>query len=140
MCATIQSQKNPVCTSRLQSVGQILHIFFNGIRYYTLLFAAELLATSYNTSHSSFKTTNFFSEHKGIQRGLLKFIYSEKATNFCKIFTILLTACTVVKSKGKILQNFVAFSEYMNFNKLQPSYSTVVYPVKNGIGVKFYHF
>ena len=27
-----------------------------------------------------------------------------------------LTACTVVKSKGKISQNFVAFSEYMNFN------------------------
>ena len=26
------------------------------------------------------------------------------------------TVCTVVKSKGKILQNFVAFSEYMNFS------------------------
>ena len=26
-----------------------------------------------------------------------------------------LTVCTVVKSKGKISQNFVAFSEYMNF-------------------------
>jgi len=25
------------------------------------------------------------------------------------------TLCTVVKSKGKISQNFVAFSEYMNF-------------------------
>ena len=45
-----------------------------------------------------------------------KFIYSEKATKFCKIFTLLLTVCTVVKSKGKISQNFVAFSEYyMNF-------------------------
>ena len=29
--------------------------------------------------------------------------------------TILLTACTVVKSKVKISQNFVAFSEYLNF-------------------------
>ena len=40
----------------------------------------------------------------------LKFIYSEK------IFPLLLTVCTVVKSKWKILQIFVAFSEYMNFN------------------------
>ena len=48
---------------------------------------------------------------------LIKFIYSEKATKFCEIFPLLLTVCTVVKSKGKISQNFVAFSEYMNFNK-----------------------
>ena len=46
---------------------------------------------------------------------LLKFIYSEKATKFCEIFPLLLTVCTVVKSKEKIIQNFVAFSEYMNF-------------------------
>ena len=42
-------------------------------------------------------------------------MYFEKATNFCKIFPLLLTVCTVVKSKGKISQNFVVFSEYMNF-------------------------
>ena len=46
---------------------------------------------------------------------VIKFIYSEKATKFCEIFPLLLTVCTVVKSKGKISQNFVAFSEYMNF-------------------------
>ena len=46
-----------------------------------------------------------------------KFIYSEKATKFCELFLLLLTVCTVVKSKGKILQNFVAFSKYMNFIK-----------------------
>ena len=46
---------------------------------------------------------------------LLKFIYSEKATKFCKIFHLLLTVCTVVKSKGKISKSFVAFSEYMHF-------------------------
>ena len=40
---------------------------------------------------------------------------SEKGTKFCEIFPLLLTVCTVVKSKGKISQNFVAFSEYMNF-------------------------
>ena len=49
---------------------------------------------------------------------LVKFIYSEKATKFCEIFPLLLTVCTVVKCKGKISQNFVAFSEYMNFNLL----------------------
>ena len=38
----------------------------------------------------------------------IKFIYSEKATKFCAVHT--------VKSKGKISENFVAFSEYMNFN------------------------
>ena len=45
----------------------------------------------------------------------LKFIYSEKATKFCGIFTLLLTVCTVVKSGVKISQHFVAFSEYMIF-------------------------
>ena len=45
----------------------------------------------------------------------LKFIYSEKATKICKIFTLLLTTVHTVKSKVKISQNFVAFSEYMNF-------------------------
>ena len=48
---------------------------------------------------------------------ILKFIYSEKAKKFCEIFPLLLTVFNVVKSKGKISQNFVAFSEYMNFTK-----------------------
>ena len=47
---------------------------------------------------------------------MLKFIYSEKATKFCEIFTLLLTTVHTVKSKVKILQNFVVFSKYMNFN------------------------
>ena len=47
----------------------------------------------------------------------LKFIYSEKASKFCEIFTLLLTTVHTVKSKVKISQNFVAFSEYMNFIK-----------------------
>ena len=46
---------------------------------------------------------------------LVKFIYSEKATKFCKIFTLLLFYVVQVKSKVKISQNIVAFSEYMNF-------------------------
>ena len=44
-----------------------------------------------------------------------KFIYSEKAPKLCEIFTLLLTVCTVVKSKVKISENSVDFSEYMNF-------------------------
>ena len=36
----------------------------------------------------------------------VKFIYSEKATIFCEIFPLLLTVCTVVKSKGQIAQKF----------------------------------
>ena len=40
---------------------------------------------------------------------------SEKATKVCKIFPLLFTTVHTVKSKGKISQNFVAFSEYMNF-------------------------
>ena len=46
---------------------------------------------------------------------LLKFIYSEKATKFCEISTVDLSYVVTVKSTVEILQNFVAFSEYMNF-------------------------
>ena len=42
---------------------------------------------------------------------LLKFIYSEKATKFCEIFILLLSYVVPVKSKKKILKNFMAFSE-----------------------------
>ena len=42
----------------------------------------------------------------------VKFIYSEKATKFCEIFTLLLTGTsTLDKSKVKISQNFVAFTD-----------------------------
>ena len=47
----------------------------------------------------------------------LKFIYSEKATTFCEISTLLLSYVVPVKSKVEISQNFVAFSEYMNFTR-----------------------
>jgi hypothetical protein len=46
-----------------------------------------------------------------------KFICSEKAAKFCEIFTLFLTGTTKDKGKVNISQNFVAFSEYMNFNK-----------------------
>ena len=46
---------------------------------------------------------------------LLKFIYSEKPTKFCKIFPVFLSIVHTDKLKGQILQNFVAFTEYMSF-------------------------
>ena len=46
---------------------------------------------------------------------ILRLIYSEKATKFCKIFTVDLSYVVMVKSTVEILQNFVAFSEYINF-------------------------
>ena len=48
---------------------------------------------------------------------LIKFIYSKKATKFCEISTIDLSYVVTVKSSVEILQNFVTFSEYMNFTK-----------------------
>ena len=45
----------------------------------------------------------------------VKFIFSEKATNFCEISTVDLSYVVTVKSTVEISQNFVAFSEYMNF-------------------------
>ena len=50
---------------------------------------------------------------------LVKFAYSEKATKFCKISTLLLSVCTVDKSKVEISQKFVAFLECMNFKSHQ---------------------
>ena len=38
----------------------------------------------------------FLRNIQNMQSCLLKFIYSEKATKFCKIFTFFLTVCTVV--------------------------------------------
>ena len=46
-------------------------------------------------------------------------MYSEKATKFCEIFILLLSYVVPVKSKVKTSQNFVAFSEYMNFKRLK---------------------
>ena len=47
---------------------------------------------------------------------LIKFIYSEKATNFCENSTVDLSYVVMIKSTVEISQKFLAFSEYMNFN------------------------
>ena len=54
-------------------------------------------------------------EIKEIMMFQLKFIYSEKAAKFCKIFPLRLSYVVSVTSEVKILQSFVAFSEYMKF-------------------------
>ena len=54
--------------------------------------------------------------HQPASAPAFKFIYYEKAPNFCKISTIDLSYVVTVKSMVEISQNFVAFSEYMNFN------------------------
>ena len=53
---------------------------------------------------------------------LVKYIYFEKVTKFCKIYTLLLSYVVPVKSKVEISQNFLAFSEYMYFNKYLYAY------------------
>ena len=44
-------------------------------------------------------------------------MYSEKVAKFCEISTVDLSHVVTVKSTVEISQNFVAFSEYMNFNQ-----------------------
>ena len=47
---------------------------------------------------------------------MIKFIYSEKVVKFYKISTVDLSYAVTVQSTVEFLQNFVALSEYMNFN------------------------
>ena len=53
----------------------------------------------------------------------IKFIHSEKVTNVCEISTMDLFYVVTVKSTVEISQNFVAFSEYMNFKVLDFSFT-----------------
>ena len=47
---------------------------------------------------------------------IVKFFYSVKATNFCKISTVNLSYVVTVTSTMEISQNVLAFLEHMNFN------------------------
>ena len=53
---------------------------------------------------------------------IIKFIYSEKATKFCEIFTLLLTVSTVVKSKVKILQNWPSQNIWILTNEMPKTF------------------
>ena len=59
------------------------------------------------------------SKEKMLVTKLVKVIYSEKAAKVCKIATLILSYVVPVKSKVEILQNFVTFSQYMNFKRRQ---------------------
>ena len=72
---------------------------------------------------------NYYSLSISDRSEQLKFIYSEKATNICEISTLLLSYVTWNKSKVEISQNFVAFSEYMNFNFQTDVTSDIYLPI-----------
>ena len=63
---------------------------------------------------------------------IVKFIYSEKAPKFCKISTIDLSYVVPAKSTVDISQNYVAFSEYMNFTKRSDKIRGTKYLFENG--------
>ena len=65
-----------------------------------------------------FRVTFILKVLPSLQLYPVKFIYFEKATQFCEIFTLLLSTVHTDKSKVNILQNCVAFSDYMNFTNL----------------------
>ena len=70
---------------------------------------------------------------------MINFIYSEKATKFCEIFTLLFTGTAWDKSKVKISQNFVAFAEYMNF-KLKWEAEDIVSKIRVSLEVNTKYF
>ena len=57
---------------------------------------------------------------------LLKFLDSKKTTKFCEISTVDLSYVVTVKSTMESLQNFVAFSECMNFIELDFEITLIV--------------
>ena len=94
--------------------GSLLQLPFPIILFYLLFFLFK----------SSIGFCSFLCSDRGLildifqryVKFILTYLYSEKAKKFCWIFPLLLTTVHPVKSKGKISQNLVAFSEYMNFN------------------------
>ena len=68
--------------------------------------------------------------------GPLKFIFSEKAKKIWEIFHLLLTTVDTVKSKVKISQNFVAFSEYMNFTSPHALAKANIFWAKKALNVQ----
>ena len=69
--------------------------------------------------------------HRHLKKVVIKFIYSEKATNFCEISTLDLSNVVMIKSKVEVSQNFVAFSEYMNCKALKMCSDYLTYVFKS---------
>ena len=72
---------------------------------------------------------------------MIKFVYSEKATKFCEISTLILSTVHTDKSMVEILQNFVAFSEYMNFKEQdsQSFFQTILWFSSDSQNFEEYH-
>ena len=85
--------------------GKATRVFFRSVKFIVFVYNLVSKLGGSNVARTDIVRTELT---------LIKFIYSEKATKFCEIFTLLLSYVPV-KSKVKISQNFVAFSEYMNF-------------------------
>ena len=60
-----------------------------------------------------FKPSNSNSLAKQTQICTVKFVYSDKATKFCGISTLLLSTLHTDKSKVEISQKILVFSEYI---------------------------
>ena len=88
------------------------HVFTNSefSYYYKYLNIEVSIFKIFTNSKFWEKKSEFLDSWKHVTSSL-KFIYSEKATKFCEISTLLLAYVLPVKSKVEILQNFVAFSE-----------------------------
>ena len=68
--------------------------------------ASTRIRAKYNFYEMTLQVRNYKSKIPN----MVKFTYSEKATKFCEISTLLLSVCTVEKRKVEISQNIVAFS------------------------------
>ena len=112
---------NPGISFLQFEASDLLIRWFHQYFYTTNLRSRTLLSTF--TVHKIYKQTyTLFSVHYlrmyvifCLKIKVIKFIYSEKATKFCEISTLLLSYVVLVKREVEISQNFVAFSEYMNF-------------------------
>ena len=103
----IQAQKESTMNTRLQHESLITVSKFLTFIFYKVYKNSISLTRNFIKKVSN-KQTNRLAR-------LLKFIYSEKATKFFKISAVDLSYVVPVNSTVEILQNFVAFSEYMNF-------------------------
>ena len=120
------SKKNEICTPLQlpKSLLYISHALSKSTKHYNAYLGYK---TSVITKNEKFKTETHFMNHFCLLSKLnatqncykkykkMKFIYSDKATKFFEISTLLLSYVVPVKRKVEILQNFVAFSEYINF-------------------------
>ena len=71
---------------------------------------------------------------------MIKFIYSEKTTIFCETSIVDLSYVIMVNSAMGILQNFVAFSEYMNFSMVLQHLWDIYKNVHNCFGLFVTHY